>query len=224
MWRKSNTVILLLLLNSTGFLETTSHEREAPAREPPGASGPGRPGHERRASRSDARAGPELVSRAFTKEDTADLPLQVPRAPLPDSVPNYVTRRGLALLREERSTLEAARPRVEEAADALAVAGYQARLSALSARIQTALVLETSLLPRDEVRFSALVGLRAPDGQERHYRIVGVDEAEPKAGRIAFTAPLAAALTGKRVGDTVTLRTPSGELEYEITTIDYSQE
>ena len=51
-----------------------------------------------------------------------------------------------------------------------------------------------------------------------------MDEAEPKAGRLAFTAPLAAALTGKRVGDAVLLRSPGGELEYEITAIDYAQE
>ncbi len=79
-------------------------------------------------------------------------------------------------------------------------------------------------MQHDEVRFSAAVSLLGPDGQARRYRIVGVDEAEPTAGRLAFTAPLAAALTGKRVGDTVLLRSPSGELEYEIMAIDYAQE
>ncbi len=164
------------------------------------------------------------MSRAFTKEDTAELPLVVPRAPLPEGVPNYVTRRGLALLREERATLEKARPHAEDTAGATALAGYQARLSALDARLHGAVVVESDTLPRDEVRFSAAVSLRGAAGQQRRYRLVGVDEAEPQAGRIAFTAPLASELTGKRVGDAVTLRGPGGEAEYEITAIDYSQE
>jgi transcription elongation factor GreB len=164
------------------------------------------------------------VSRAFTKEDTAEVPLVVPRAPLPAGTPNYVTGRGLRLLREERVALEATRPQGEGTASATALTAYQARLSALDERIQSAVTLETGSLPRSEVRFSAAVSLLGPDGQERCYRIVGVDEAEPKAGRIAFTAPLAAALTGRRVGDTVLLRSPRGELEYEITAIDYAQD
>ncbi len=164
------------------------------------------------------------MSRAFTKEDTAELPLVVPRAPLPEGVPNYVTRRGLARLREERARLEAARPHAEGAAGATAVAGYQARLGALDARIHAAVTLDPDALPHDEVRFSAAVSLQGPAGQQRRYRIVGVDEAEPQAGRLAFTAPLAAELTGKRVGDTVMLRGPGGEAEYEITAIDYAQE
>lgn len=164
------------------------------------------------------------MSRAFTKEDTAEVPLVVPRAPLPAGTPNYVTARGLRLLREERVALEATRPQGEGTASATALTAYQARLSALDERIQSAVLLATESLPHDEVRFSATVSLLGADGQARRYRIVGADEAEPKSGRLAFTSPLAAALTGKRVGDTVLLRSPSGELEYEITAIDYAQE
>lgn len=164
------------------------------------------------------------VSRAFTKEDTAEVPLVVPRAPLPDGTPNYVTTRGLRLLREERAALEATRPHGEGASAATALTAYQARLSALDARIQSAVTPEPDSLSQDEVRFSAAVTLLSHEGQERRYRIVGVDEAEPKQGRLAFTAPLAAARSGKRVGDTVVLRSPSGELEYEIAAIDYAQE
>lgn len=47
------------------------------------------------------------MSKAFTSEETPDDPIVVPaRAPLPPGVPNYVTPRGLALLRAERATLE----------------------------------------------------------------------------------------------------------------------
>jgi transcription elongation factor GreB len=163
------------------------------------------------------------VSRAFVKEDTSEPMLVVPRAPLPDGVSNYVTRRGLALLRDERATLEAARPDPEAADGASALAAYHARLNALDARIHGAVVLDPATLPQDEVRFSALVTLRSEAGAERRYRIVGVDEADARSGRIAFTAPLAVLLAGKHIGDTATLRQPA-ETEFEITAIDYTQE
>ena len=164
------------------------------------------------------------MSRAFVKEDSSEPPLIVPRAPLPEGSPNYVTQRGLALLHEERARLEATRPDPEAPDAASELAAYNARLSALTARIGSALVLEPSSLPRDEARFSALVTRRNDAGDERRYRIVGVDEADAQAGRIAFTAPLAIRLSGKRVGDTLMLRGPQGEVEFELVSIDYTPE
>jgi transcription elongation factor GreB len=164
------------------------------------------------------------VSRAFVKEDSVEPPLVVPRAPLPDGVPNYVTRRGLRLLHEERAALELSRPDPESPGGAAALAAHQARLGALDARIASAVALDPATLPHDEVRFSALVSLQDETGADRRYRIVGIDEADAQSGRIAFTAPLATALSGKHVGDTVTLRQSGREREYDITSIDYTQE
>jgi transcription elongation factor GreB len=162
------------------------------------------------------------MSRAFVKEDREEVPFVAPRAPLPDGVPNYVTQRGLELLRAERAALEAARPSGESSTAALAA--HQARLGALDARIAAARVLDPATLPQDEARFSAAVTLRDEAGKTRRYRIVGVDEADAPAGLIAFTAPLAQQLVGKRVGDDVTLRSPQGEVELEVVSIDYSQD
>jgi transcription elongation factor GreB len=164
------------------------------------------------------------VSRAFVKEDSCELPLVVPRAPLPEGAPNYVTHRGLALLREERAILEAARPDPEAPGGAAALAAHHARLSALDARINSAIALDPATLPHDEVRFSAQVTLQSEAGVQKRYRIVGVDEADARSGRIAFTAPLAVALAGKHVGDAVMLRQPGGETEFEIVGIDYAQD
>lgn len=164
------------------------------------------------------------MSRAFTKEEREEPPLIVPRAPLPEGVPNYVTQRGLDLLRAERATLEAAKPSAGQPNLAAAMLAHQAKLSALDARIAAAQVLDPETLPHDEIRFSAAVTLQGANGLVRHYRIVGVDEADAAAGRIAFTAPLSRQLIGKSVGDTVVLRAPQGELEYEISAIDYAPE
>jgi transcription elongation factor GreB len=72
------------------------------------------------------------------------------------------------------------------------------------------------------VRFGAAVEVRAATGAPRTYRIVGVDEAEPAAGLIAFVSPIARALLGRRVGESVSVRTPRGEEEIEIVRVDYS--
>lgn len=166
------------------------------------------------------------MSKAFTSEETPDEPILVPpRAPLPPEVPNYVTARGLALLQAERAQLEQERARVQQADDdadrARRLAALGARLAALGARIAGAQVVDPTGQPHDEVRFGAVVGVRGEDGAARRYQIVGVDEADAAHGRVAFTAPIARALLGLRVGDVATLRTARGEEELEITAIAY---
>jgi transcription elongation GreA/GreB family factor len=66
------------------------------------------------------------------------------------------------------------------------------------------------------------VRVRGAAGGERAYQVVGVDEADPKQGRIAFVAPLARALLGKQVGDWVSFESPSGSEELEILAVDYA--
>jgi transcription elongation factor GreB len=166
------------------------------------------------------------VSRAFVKEEQPEVPIVAPpRAPLPEGAPNYVTARGLELLREELKSLERERDELERttAADerARALALWVRRRALLEERIATA-VLAPQPERRDEVRFGATVTVRAGDGSERSYRIVGVDEAEPRAGSIAFVSPLARALLGKGVDEVVSVQTPRGEEELEISRIEYA--
>ena len=149
------------------------------------------------------------LSKAFTDEETAEPPpIVAARAPLPAGTPNYVTQRGLALLREELAALPAAHPQ---------------RRAQLEERIASAVLVAPPAQPTDVVRFGATVTVEADDGARR-YRIVGVDEADPANGRIAFTSPLARALLGRRVGDVVRLRAPRGELELEIRAVQHDRE
>jgi transcription elongation factor GreB len=166
------------------------------------------------------------VSKAFTSEETPDEPaLVAPRPPLPEGVTNFVTERGLGLLRVEQSALVAERGRIETLDEgdtrARALAVWSQRHAALEQRLASATLVEAANQPQHEVRFGARVALRGEDGRERHYRIVGVDEAEPAAGRIAFVSPLARALLGLKVGDSALVRTPRGEEELEVCAIDY---
>ncbi|MFO0573595.1 MAG: GreA/GreB family elongation factor [Polyangia bacterium] len=172
------------------------------------------------------------MSKAFTKDEgAASEPVLVPpRAPLPDGVPNYVTARGLQLLRTELAELDAERTRTEAEPDEEArrrgLAVLQARRAELDARLRSAVLVDLAAQPRSEVRFGAEVTVRTAAGAQRTYAIVGVDEARAGAGsdrnRIAFTAPLARALLGRRVGDLCTVRTPRGEEELEILAVAYA--
>ena len=171
------------------------------------------------------------MSRAFIKNDEAEEPVVIPpRAPLPPGVLNYVTRRGLALLKAELGRLETERTRLQaETADTperkrrLAVLGGS--IGELSQRIASARVVDSRAQPRDKARFGATVTLTtlsgSQPGESRRFTIVGVDEADAAEGRVAFTAPLARAVLGRSVGEEVRLETAQGEEALRIDAIEY---
>jgi transcription elongation factor GreB len=164
------------------------------------------------------------VSKAFTDEEAAPDLVVPPRAPLPAGVPNYVTERGLARLRDELAALQAERARVERDLDGAdrthALAALAERRAELEQRIASAEVVPLPAAPTDVVRFGATVTVEGASGVRR-YRIVGVDEADAAQGRIAFVSPLARALLGRSAGDQVRLRVPRGEEELEIVRVAY---
>jgi transcription elongation factor GreB len=192
--------------------------RVSERRASPGSTGPGAVAR----SREDGHDDP--VSKAFTREDTIPERLVVPRAPLPDGVTNYVTFRGMEALREELGELLSERHRLSEQGiddPARRLTEASARISELEARIASAHVVDPAKQPHDEVRFGAVAVVRDALGEERSYQIVGVDEADATAGRVAFVAPIARALLGKRVGDLALVRTPRADEELEILSISY---
>ncbi|HEY4652742.1 MAG TPA: GreA/GreB family elongation factor [Pontibacter sp.] len=171
------------------------------------------------------------MSRAFVKEDDAgEAPIIPPRAALPSGVPNYVTLRGLEKLRTELSELEAERSTAEANRDNAAERTRQltiinGRMAALTARIASARVIDPKSQPADQVRFGATVTLRTikgrKPGQLRTFTIVGVDEASVEEGRIAFVAPIAQAVTGTTIGQTLTIKLGRDEETVEIAAIVY---
>ena len=172
------------------------------------------------------------MSRAFVKDDAPDGPVLIPpRAPLPAGSPNYVTPAGMALLRAERLQLESERSRTqarhrEDPDRSRLLAVIAGRLAALAERIESAREVSPSSQPPDEIRFGATVSVRtAAGGKEglvRTFTIVGVDESDPSAGKIAFIAPIARAVTGHRLGDSVVFTGPRGEERLTVEAIDYS--
>jgi len=153
---------------------------------------------------------------AFTKEESSETAseTQLPDRPI-SAEQNLVTATGLAAL---QAALDAARE-AYEAAQAIEDVNERRRASAVpvrdlryfSERLRTA-----HLMPEPEptatVAFGSTVTFVREDGTERTYRIVGEDEADPKAGTISWTAPVARALIGKSVGDEVSLGDQSLEI------------
>jgi transcription elongation factor GreB len=165
------------------------------------------------------------MSKAFTKDDDqADAPLLVPRrAPLPPGTPNYVTPRGLVSLHAELAAARADAPAQtgSDAERARRSALHAARVADLEQRVSSAEVVSGGAQPREEVRFGAIVRFENAAGAVRQVQLVGVDEANAAEGKIAFVAPLARALLGKRVGDDVRFETPGGEDELTLLEIHY---
>jgi transcription elongation factor GreA len=91
----------------------------------------------------------------------------------------------------------------------------EGRIIELEAKISGAEVLDS---PRegDRITFGSTVLLRAADGKEIRYQIVGSDEADPATGRISILAPLARTLIGKEAGDEVKVQAPGGAKTYEV--------
>jgi transcription elongation factor GreB len=164
------------------------------------------------------------MSRGFVKEDDQEeAPLIPPRASLPPGVTNYVTPRGLEALLEEKVKLEeekAANKKENEAERRYENMMIEGKLKLLVERINSARVVEPSPEAGEEVRFGSTVTLKTIKGRKpglvRRFTIVGVDEADVKAGKIAFIAPIAQAVTGSRKGDLVKFHLGGAVEELEV--------
>ena len=96
------------------------------------------------------------------------------------------------------------------------------RLGYLSKVMKAAKVVDPARQPsRDQIRFGATIDLADEDDNRRTLTIVGDDESDASAGRIGWSAPLARAFVGARVGDERIVRLPGGEKSYEVLEIRY---
>lgn len=148
---------------------------------------------------------------------------------------------GEQRLREELDTLKSVeRPRViaaiaeaREHGDLKENAEYHAareqqgfiegRVQEIEGKLSNAQVIDVTKLPQTgKVIFGVTVELlNMQTDEEVTYRIVGEDEADIKLGRISVTSPIARALIGKEEGDVVLVRTPGGDVEYEVGSVKH---
>jgi len=159
------------------------------------------------------------LSVAFTKEESAETASEtlLPDRPI-SANPNLVTENGLKALelqlRDAREAYEAAQ-KIEDVNE-------RRRLSAIplrDARYYSERLRTAQLVPdpvsTDVVAFGSTVTFSRSDGRVQKFRIVGEDEADPKAGSVSFASPVAKSLLGKAVGEGV----GSGSQELEIIAI-----
>lgn len=98
----------------------------------------------------------------------------------------------------------------------------EGRILELESMIGRAEVIDISKMSGDRIKFGATVKLVDEDTEEeRSYMIVGEPEADVRAGKLSIGSPIARALIGKSVGDTVQVTTPGGGKSYEITGVRF---
>jgi transcription elongation GreA/GreB family factor len=148
------------------------------------------------------------MSRAFVKEADENPVEELPERPV-SSAPNHVTTEGFAAIEAEIARLN----------DALANAGEdraeRARIGR-DLRYWTARRGSAHVMPApsdtDTVHFGSTVTIDRDDGRHQAYRIVGEDEADPEKGTISHVSPLARALLGKSVGESVNVAGHEAEI------------
>tara|TARA_R110000787_G_scaffold333_4_gene1075 strand:+ start:192 stop:668 length:477 start_codon:yes stop_codon:yes gene_type:complete len=99
----------------------------------------------------------------------------------------------------------------------------EARIRDLEGKLSNAQVIDVSKIkPGQKVIFGVTVTIiNVETDASVTYRIVGDDEADLKEQKISYQSPIARALMGKEVGDEVVVKTPSGEVEYEIDKVEH---
>ena len=151
-----------------------------------------------------------------------------------------MTVEGEKLLREELSELKTIiRPQISEAirearekGDLKENAEYHAareqqsfaegRIKDIEGKLSNAQIIDITRMPvSDKVIFGTTVIVADENNNEITYKIVGEDEADLKKGKISVTSPISRALVGKSEGDEVTIKTPSGNIVYEIVEVKY---
>lgn len=165
------------------------------------------------------------MSRGFVKEDDQEeAPIIPPRAALPPGETNYVTATGLQALKLEQEYLLKEISELNEDDDRerrRTLAILNGKLNLLKERLASARLIEK--VDTDEVRFGAEVTYEI-EGNPRPVtlQIVGVDEADVKQQKIAFTAPIAKALIGKQVGEKGVLKLGNESKKFVVTGISYN--
>lgn len=186
------------------------------------------------------------MSKAFTKEGTGeelelDLDAQEQDSsndPLAGRK-NYITPQGAEKLRNELKTLlNDERPELVKVIQWAASNGDRSenadyiygkrrlreidrRIRFLSKRLEIAEIIDPINQKSDKILFGATVTILDESGNEKRYSIVGVDETNVKEGLISWVSPVGKALLQAKVGDTVTIRSPKGEEDWEIKKVEY---
>ena len=159
------------------------------------------------------------MSVAFVKEESAETAAEtlLPDRPISSHL-NLVTEAGLkaleAQLEQAREACQVANAIEDVNERRRQAAGPLRDLRYFAERVRTAQIVPDSTAT-DVIAFGGTMTFSRDDGRVQTYRIVGEDEADPKAGTISYVSPVAKQLMGKTVGDVVAV----GDQELEVLAI-----
>ena len=165
------------------------------------------------------------MSKAFVKDDDLASP-ELDIDPLAfeigggeGSAKHYITPSGLQKLSQELESLRAQ----DHAApsDPTADKAIRRRMWRLESLIQRLEVIDPVTQTGVQARFGATVTVQDEDESERVYRIVGILEADSKAGKVSYLSPIGKALLGARTKDVVVVETPQAEEELKVLKVEY---
>lgn len=98
----------------------------------------------------------------------------------------------------------------------------EGRIQDINGKLARAQVIDPATIKSDKIVFGATVVLADQESSKKMtYKIVGVDEADIKNGKIGITSPIARALIGKSEGEEVIVNAPKGQIHYDIVKISY---
>lgn len=165
------------------------------------------------------------MSRAFVKEnDLEHAGTDLPERPQSEH-PNYVTPAGLAQLQQQAAELERERrqlaPQKDDPVVRQKLAVVERDLHYFLGRLERAIPVDPASQEPDTILFGAVVEVEDENGEAQTFAIVGEDEADISRNKVSWVSPLARALIGHKVGESVTWKRPAGDLELEITSIHY---
>lgn len=154
---------------------------------------------------------------------------------------NYITPKGLKkLLDELHSLAHVERPELTKTIAWAAANGDRSenadyiygkkrlreidrRVRFLSYRIDAAVEIDPAKQNNTRVQFGATVVIESGEGETKKVSIIGVDEINTDKGHISWKSPLGASLIGKEEGDSIQVRTPKGNISYDILEIIYEE-
>jgi transcription elongation factor GreB len=180
------------------------------------------------------------MSKAFTQEnDTEEAESTDLETRALPGAKNYITPKGHARLKAElHELLHKTRPDLTQVVAWAASNGDRSenadyiygkrklreidrRIRFLSKRLEIAEVIDPATVHSGKVQFGATVTFQNESGQRKKVHIVGIDETDPARGKISWISPLAKSLLNQGPGDAPLFKSPKGEEELEILSVDY---
>lgn len=165
------------------------------------------------------------MSRAFVNEDNiGQANAELAERPISPH-PNYVTPAGALELQTWEEDLAARLVELKKSADDTftkeRIAEVERDLRYVRARLDSAILVNPASQNHETVLFGAIVEVEDDEGKRHNFYIIGEDEADAQANKVSWISPLAKALIGHKVGDTVVWQRPIGNMTLEILDIHY---